>query len=132
MVCCINHMIIVRSLCTLEGSVLYVFSSQISYVYLKAENYPYFFPAPIKGRAQFYTSSHSNSTNTCEVTMQVKRAIGKSTVHKLPIYNEYMCLCWVSTLFCMICCVFSNCSKSYTTRSLCIQSSCFHMTTLIY
>ena len=33
------------------------------------------------------------STNTCEVTMQVKRAIGKATLHKLPIYNEYMRLC---------------------------------------
>ena len=33
------------------------------------------------------------STNTCEVTMQVKRAIGKATLHKLPIYNEYvLCL----------------------------------------
>ena len=30
------------------------------------------------------------SSNTCEVTMQVKRAIGKATLHKLPIYNEYM------------------------------------------
>ena len=48
--------------------------------------------------------------------MQVKRAIGKGTLHKLPIYNEYMCLFWVSTLFCMICCLFSNCIKSSTTR----------------
>ena len=31
------------------------------------------------------------SMNTFEVTMQVKRAVGKSTLHKLPIYNEYMC-----------------------------------------
>ena len=30
------------------------------------------------------------STNTCEVTMQVKRAIRKAIVHKLPIYNEYV------------------------------------------
>ena len=30
------------------------------------------------------------STNTCVVPMQVKRAIGKATLHKLPIYNEYM------------------------------------------
>ena len=30
------------------------------------------------------------SSNTCEVTMQVKRAIGKAILHKLPIYNEYM------------------------------------------
>ena len=53
-------------------------------------------------------------TNTCEVTMQVilKRAIRKATL----LYNEYMCLCWVSTLFCMICCKFSNCIKSSTTR----------------
>ena len=56
------------------------------------------------------------STNTCEVRTQVKWAIGKATLHKLPIYNEYMCLCWVSTLFCMVCCLFSNCSKSSTTR----------------
>ena len=45
-------------------------------------------------------------TNTCEVRKQVKRAVGKAILHKLPIYNEYMCLCWVSTLFCMICWVF--------------------------
>ena len=66
------------------------------------------------------------STNTCEVPMQVKRAKGKATLHKLPIYNEYMCLCWVSTLFCMICCLFSNCSKSSTTwlRSLYITFPC--------
>ena len=36
--------------------------------------------------------------NTCEVTMQVNRAQGKAISHKLPIYNEYMCLCWVPTL----------------------------------
>ena len=46
-------------------------------------------------------------TNTCEVTMQVKRAIGKATFYILPIHNEYMLLYWVSTLFCMICCLFS-------------------------
>ena len=57
-----------------------------------------------------------SSTNTCEVTMQVKRAIGKAILHKLSIYNEYMCLCWVSILFCVICCLFSNCSRSSTTR----------------
>ena len=56
------------------------------------------------------------STNTCEVTMQVKRANEKATLHKLPINNEYMRLCWVSTLFWMICCLFSNCSKSSTIR----------------
>ena len=56
------------------------------------------------------------STNTCEVAMQVKRAIGRATIHKLPIYNEYMRLCWVSALFCMICCLFSNCSKNSNIR----------------
>ena len=35
------------------------------------------------------------STSTCEVTMQVKRAIGKATLHILPIYNEHMRLCLV-------------------------------------
>ena len=55
----------------------------------------------------------------------IKRAIGKATLHKLPIYNEYMRLGWVSTLFCMICCLFSNCSKSSTIwlRSLYITFS---------
>ena len=64
------------------------------------------------------------STNTCEVTMQVKRAIGKSTLHKLPIYNEYMCLCRVSSFLCMICCLFSNCSKGskYYTASISIYN----------
>ena len=40
----------------------------------------------------------------------------KAILHKLPIYNEYMCLCGVSTLFGMICCLFFNCSKSSTTH----------------
>ena len=34
--------------------------------------------------------------------MQVKCDIGKTLLHKLPIYNEYMCLFWVSALFDMI------------------------------
>ena len=55
-------------------------------------------------------------TNAWEVTMQVKRAIERAILHKLPIYNEYMCLCWVSTLFGMIFCLFSSCIKSSTTR----------------
>ena len=29
-------------------------------------------------------------TNTCEVKMQVKRAIEKAILHKLRIYNEYV------------------------------------------
>ena len=65
-------------------------------------------------------------TNACKVTMQVKRDIhvGKTILHKLHVPNNiiqsYMCLCGVSTLFCMICCLFSNCNKNYTTllRSL--------------
>ena len=65
-------------------------------------------------------------TNTCEVTMQVKSAIGNASLHKLSLYNEYICLCWVSTLFCVICCLFPNCSKICTTRlrSLYITFSC--------
>ena len=54
-------------------------------------------------------------TSTCEDTMQVKREIhvGETLLHKLPIiYNEYMCLCWVCTLSCMICCLFSICYKN--------------------
>ena len=32
-------------------------------------------------------------TNTCEVTMQLKRAIGKAILHKLPnITNTYACV----------------------------------------
>ena len=42
--------------------------------------------------------------------------IGKANSHILPIYNEYMCLYWVSALFCMIYCSFSNGRKSSTTR----------------
>ena len=57
-------------------------------------------------------------TNTSEVTMQVIRAMWKAILHKLPLYNEYMCSCWVSTLhvFGMICCLFSNCNENSATR----------------
>ena len=43
--------------------------------------------------------------NTCEVTMRVKCEIhvGKTTLHKIPIYYEYMCLFWVSAISGMIC-----------------------------
>ena len=37
-------------------------------------------------------------------------------ITQLQIYNEYMCLFWVCTLFCMIYCLFFICSKSSTTR----------------
>ena len=52
-----------------------------------------------------------NFTNTWDVTKQAKRHIhvGKT------IYYEYICLCWVSTLFGMIC-YFSNCSESSNKR----------------
>ena len=81
------------------------------------------FSASIKGGAQCYASSHSDFHE--HLLMQVKRAIWKATFYKLPIYNEYMRLCWVSTLFWMICCLFSNCSKSSTIwlRSLYITFS---------
>ena len=48
------------------------------------------FSARIKGRALCYASSHSDFHEHLEVTMQVKRAIGKATLPKLPIYNKYM------------------------------------------
>ena len=46
------------------------------------------FSAPIKAELSAMLHRIQISTNTCEVTMQVKRAIGKATLHKLPIYNE--------------------------------------------
>ena len=53
------------------------------------------------------------------VTMQVKHVIGNSILHKLTIYNEYMCMFWVSTLFFMIYHLFSNCRKNlYYTVSI--------------
>ena len=53
-------------------------------------------------------------TNTYEVMMQVKHAIGKAILYKLPIYYEDV-LCWISPWFGMIC-LFSKCNKSSTTR----------------
>ena len=56
-------------------------------------------------------------TNTCEVTMHVKRVIGKTTLHKPPMYElRIHGLCWVSNLFGMICCLFSNCTRNSTAR----------------
>ena len=52
--------------------------------------------------------------NTCKVTMQVKRVIGKPILNKLPIYHEF-CLCWVSTLYYNNC-KFFNCIKRSHTR----------------
>ena len=74
------------------------------------------FSTPIKGRAQCYASSHSDFHEHLWSHDACKRAMGKVTLHRLPINNEYICLCWVSTLFCMIWCLFSNCSKSCTKR----------------
>ena len=51
----------------------------------------------------------------CEVTMQVKRDIhvGKTILQTTctNILFKYMCVCLVSTLFGMICCLFYNCNK---------------------
>ena len=69
-------------------------------------------PLCIKAELNAMLNRIQISTNTYEVTMQVKRAIEKATFHKLPIYNEYMWLCLVSKLFCTIC---STC-KSSTAR----------------
>ena len=38
-------------------------------------------------------------TDTFAVTMKGKCYIGKIVLYKLIIYYEYLCLCWVSTLF---------------------------------
>ena len=73
------------------------------------------FFARIKGRAQCYASSHSDF-HEHPWSHDAGKAIAKATLHKLAVYNEYMRLCWVSTLVCMICCLFSNCSKSSTIR----------------
>ena len=61
-------------------------------------------------------------------TPVVKRAIGKAKLHKLPIYNEYICLCWVSTLFFMIYC--NSCTTYTQLRFLDITFSlrCEHST----
>ena len=47
-----------------------------------------------------------------EVTMQVKRDKEKTILHKIPLYYEYMCSCWVSTLVGIIWCFFSNCKRT--------------------
>ena len=91
------------------------------------------FLCPYKMQSSMLSFIAFRFSRTREVTMQVKHVIGKVMLHKLSIYNEYMCLCWVSTLFCMMCCLFSNCSKSCTTRlrslyitfSLCCECSTF-------
>ena len=74
------------------------------------------FLCPYKRQSSMLCLIAFRFSRVTEIMVQVKRAIGKAILHKLPIYNEYMCLCWVSTLFCMICCLFINCSKSSTTR----------------
>ena len=42
------------------------------------------FSVPIKAELNAMLHRIQISTNTCEVTMQEKRAIGKATLHKLP------------------------------------------------
>ena len=76
---------------------------------------------PIKGRVQCFDSLHSKiyeylwSHDAGKVWHREDYIL-----HKLPIYYECMCLCWVSTLFGMICHLFSTCNKNSTTwfRSL--------------
>ena len=62
-------------------------------------------------------------TNTYEVTMQVKRVIGKGILNKLPIYYEDCDCVEYPQWFGMIC-LFSKCIKSSTTllQSLYIAS----------
>ena len=66
------------------------------------------------GSAQCCAMLHCNQifTNTCEVMMQVKHDIEKTTLHKLLIYFKYMCLFSFSTLFRMIWCCFSKHNKT--------------------
>ena len=56
--------------------------------------------------------------NTCPVIIQVKNYTGKTTrcrvnnvIDKLPIYYEYVCWWWVSTLFWLIWLCFPNVMK---------------------
>ena len=54
-----------------------------------------FLPPPPQ-KVELNAMLHRIQISTCNhdvITMQVKRAIGKATMHKLSIYNEYMCLC---------------------------------------
>ena len=63
------------------------------------------FTLHIKDRGQCYASLHSNIHEYLWRHEEVKRDIGKTFSHKLPIYYKYICLCWVFKLFGMICCV---------------------------
>ena len=92
------------------------FVISISQNYLKAEVFcPHKRQSSMRCFIAFNFHEHLGVKSCCRY---LKRAIGKATLHKLPIYNEYMCLCSVSTLFCRISYLFSNCSKSSTTRFL--------------
>ena len=56
--------------------------------------------------------------STCEFAMQVKRDIGMTTFHNLPIYYEYMCLCGISKILLprFNCCLFSKCDRKMYNR----------------
>ena len=80
----------------------------------KAEDYLYMFSAPIKDRAQCYALSHSDFHEHLWSLMQVKRAIDGRLHYTNHQYITNKCAC--VALFCMICCLFSNRSKSSSTR----------------
>ena len=70
----------------------------------------YLFSVPIKDRSQCHAYT-SLPSNIHEVTMQVKRILGKDELH---ITNT--CAYVVSTLFGTTCCLFSKYNKNPTTR----------------
>ena len=89
----------------------------------KAKDYSkMFFSAPIKGWAECYASLQ---TKFARIPVNCwSHDAGKAwhiqyyTTQKYQynVYYEYMCLCWVSTLFGMLCCLFSNCNQNSATR----------------
>ena len=48
------------------------------------------FLCPYKRQSSMLCFIEFRFSGIIKVTMQVKHAIGKATLHKLPIYNEYM------------------------------------------
>ena len=74
-------------------------------------------------------------SNTYNATMKVKCNIGKSVLHNLQIYYEYMCLCTVSTSSSMICCLFSKCISKRLVLSMIMSDNYkykFRQSYLIY
>ena len=91
--------------------------------------------SPIKGRAKWYAWLHSDFYKYLwsHDAGKVCHRDGYITQTTSPIYNEYMCSCWVSTLFRILCCLFSNCkiktllqnSYPYITFYMCCKSATF-------